>query len=99
MDGLRPCPGMVAGDDGSTKWRGGRIRVVDYGFEQEKESVMTRTNRGGILRDGIVVLVALLVGCVIPLDMALADETCNSPYVTKLIKGQEDYVYVWALGV
>jgi selenium-binding protein 1 len=28
-----------------------------------------------------------------------ADETCNSPYVTKLIKGQEDYVYVWALGV
>jgi methanethiol oxidase len=30
---------------------------------------------------------------------AQADETCNSPYVTKLIKGQEDYVYVWALGV
>jgi selenium-binding protein 1 len=30
---------------------------------------------------------------------ALADETCNSPYLTKLIKGQEDYVYVWTLGV
>ena len=30
---------------------------------------------------------------------ALADETCNSPYMTKLIKGQEDYVYVWTLGV
>src|SRR5262245_10341157 len=30
---------------------------------------------------------------------ALADETCNSPYVTKLIRGQEDYVYVWTLGV
>jgi selenium-binding protein 1 len=30
---------------------------------------------------------------------ARADETCNSPYVTKLIKGQEDYVYVWVLGV
>jgi len=30
---------------------------------------------------------------------AYGDETCNSPYVTKLIKGQEDYVYVWALGV
>jgi selenium-binding protein 1 len=28
-----------------------------------------------------------------------ADETCNSPYIAKLIKGQEDYVYVWALGV
>jgi len=30
---------------------------------------------------------------------ALADETCNSPYVTTLIKGQEDYVHVWTLGV
>ena len=28
-----------------------------------------------------------------------ADETCNSPYIAKLIKGQEDYVYVWALGM
>jgi methanethiol oxidase len=30
---------------------------------------------------------------------ARADETCNSPYLTKLIKGQEDFVYVWTLGV
>ena len=30
---------------------------------------------------------------------AFADETCNSPYMGNLIKGQEDYVYVWALGV
>ena len=30
---------------------------------------------------------------------ALADETCNSPFVKNLIKGQEDYVYVWTLGV
>jgi len=30
---------------------------------------------------------------------ALADETCNSPYMTGLIKGQEDYVHVWTLGV
>jgi methanethiol oxidase len=30
---------------------------------------------------------------------ALADETCNSPYMAKLIKGQEDYVHVWVLGV
>jgi methanethiol oxidase len=33
------------------------------------------------------------------IGVAAADETCNSPYVTKLIKDQEDYVYVWALGV
>ena len=30
---------------------------------------------------------------------ALADETCNSPYTTRLIKGQEDFVHVWTLGV
>jgi len=28
-----------------------------------------------------------------------ADETCNSPYMTGLIKGQEDFVHVWTLGV
>ncbi len=30
---------------------------------------------------------------------ARADETCNSPYMANLIKGQEDYVHVWTLGV
>jgi selenium-binding protein 1 len=28
-----------------------------------------------------------------------ADETCNSPYMSKLIKGQEEFVHVWTLGV
>jgi selenium-binding protein 1 len=31
-------------------------------------------------------------------SLAVADETCNSPYIGNLIKGQEDYLYVWALG-
>src|SRR5207245_2595005 len=31
-------------------------------------------------------------------SLAAADETCNSPYIGNLIKGQEDYLYVWALG-
>ena len=31
-------------------------------------------------------------------SIATADETCNSPYIGNLIKGQEDYLYVWALG-
>src|SRR3989442_16022440 len=49
---------------------------------------------------GNAVVFALALGFVVALaGAALADETCNSPYVTKLIKGQEDYVYVWALGV
>jgi len=33
------------------------------------------------------------------LQPASADETCNSPYVSSLIKGQEDYIHVWTLGV
>ena len=42
------------------------------------------------------VLFALLAALVaVP---ALADETCQSPYLAKL-EGQEDYVYVWTLGV
>src|SRR4026208_70763 len=32
-------------------------------------------------------------------SFAFADETCNSPYISNVIKGQEDYVYVWTLGV
>jgi selenium-binding protein 1 len=45
----------------------------------------------------LATVIALMTTLAVP--DAQADETCNSPYVTKLIKGQEDYVYVWALGV
>jgi methanethiol oxidase len=31
--------------------------------------------------------------------IAGADETCNSPYMTGLIKGQEQFIHVWTLGV
>lgn len=34
-----------------------------------------------------------------PMLGAYADETCNSPYTTRLIKGQEHYLHVWTLGV
>ncbi len=43
----------------------------------------------------------LLGGCMATLlaaGAAMADETCMSPYMPK-ITGQEDYVYVWTLGV
>ncbi len=39
---------------------------------------------------------ALLAAMAMP---ALADETCNSPYTSALIKGQEDFIHVWTLGV
>ncbi|NLD69288.1 MAG: selenium-binding protein [Limnobacter sp.] len=35
----------------------------------------------------------------VPATPLLADETCNSPYTTRLIKGQEHYLHVWTLGV
>jgi len=38
---------------------------------------------------------ALLLAAVAP---AAGDETCQSPYLPKIV-GQEDYVYVWTLGV
>ena len=47
----------------------------------------------------VVVAAALALAAVVGVGAAAADETCNSPYIAKLIKGQEDYVYVWALGV
>ena len=43
-------------------------------------------------------LLVAVAGALAP-GVARADETCNSPYVSKLIKGQEDYLYVWTLGV
>ena len=45
----------------------------------------------------LVLAIAAIVGALAP--AASADETCNSPYMGNLIKGQEDYVYVWTLGV
>ena len=43
---------------------------------------------------GVIALIILFAA-----SLAYGDETCNSPYISKLIKGQEDYVYVWTLGV
>lgn len=34
----------------------------------------------------------------VALQPAQADETCNSPFMTGLIKGQEQYLHVWTLG-
>ena len=48
---------------------------------------------------GLTVAAALALTWTVGVDIVAADETCNSPYIAKLIKGQEDYVYVWTLGV
>lgn len=40
-------------------------------------------------------LATTLFGAILPVQ---ADETCQSPYMAKIV-GQEDFVYVWTLGV
>jgi methanethiol oxidase len=52
-----------------------------------------------LLRNGIAAVASVALGCMVFINAARADETCNSPYIAKLINGQEDYVYVWTLGV
>lgn len=47
-------------------------------------------------RFAATVLLAVPLAALTP---AQADETCNSPYMARLIKGQEDYLHVWTLGV
>ena len=47
----------------------------------------------------LVMAVTVALAWLVGVGAAAADETCNSPYIAKLIKGQEDYVYVWTLGV
>jgi len=51
-----------------------------------------------LLHNGIAATAWLVLACSVFINGAHADETCNSPYIAKLINGQEDYVYVWTLG-
>ena len=44
------------------------------------------------------VFASLLFAAIVVADTAIADETCISPYMAKIV-GQEDFVYVWALGM
>lgn len=47
----------------------------------------------------LAILAPTLLVAMLAVTPAQADETCNSPYLTTLIHGQEDYLYVWTLGV
>src|SRR5271163_769897 len=61
-------------------------------------------NDGGCIMDNSLSLSArirvfsLLVTLLFGASMARSDETCNSPYIGNLIKGQEDFIHVWTLG-
>jgi len=46
----------------------------------------------------LIMALAALWGMVAAVPAAKADETCSSPYLAR-IEGQEEFVYVWTLGV
>ncbi len=46
----------------------------------------------------LLMLIALLSGLLTVAVSARADETCMSPYMAKIV-GQEDFVYIWTLGM
>jgi selenium-binding protein 1 len=51
------------------------------------------------MKRGRIIGLVLLAAGALMVTTAGADETCNSPYMSKLIKGQEKFVHVWTLGV
>lgn len=55
--------------------------------------------RGTYHRLARALLLAALLATAFGAVPGAADETCNSPYITALIKGQEEFLHVWTLGV
>jgi selenium-binding protein 1 len=51
---------------------------------------------GKILKAAFVCVLPMMLACAV--SDARADETCSSPYLAR-IDGQEEFVYVWTLGV
>lgn len=49
-------------------------------------------------RTRLLTVLAVAVGLLLPGSGVVADETCQSPYMAKIV-GQEDFVYVWTLGI
>src|SRR5206468_4880046 len=61
-----------------------------------KTSIDSQLLVAAILR--VVFSGALALALIFGLNLARADETCSSPYLAR-IEGQEEFVYVWTLGV
>jgi methanethiol oxidase len=47
----------------------------------------------------LIAAATVAAGALLPLRSVNADETCNSPYMRRLITGQEQFIHVWTLGV
>ena len=68
--------------------------------EQTYDLASARPVRAQRRARGIAILIriALLLAVLIVVARMRADETCSSPYLAR-IEGQEEFVYVWTLGV
>src|SRR5882672_11428631 len=62
-----------------------------------KQNTLTVARRGDRIAR-LVIIAAALCGLAASVVTARADETCSSPYLAR-IEGQEEFVYVWTLGV
>ncbi len=60
--------------------------------------ITTRQKQHHVQTALVSLVVCLILGASLKPTTAHADETCLSPYMAK-ITGQEDYAYVWTLGV
>ena len=67
-------------------------------MEATKHRSASRSPRSP-LRISVIAAAIAASGLLGSISAARADETCNSPYLAKLIKGQEDFIHVWTLGV
>jgi len=59
---------------------------------------MTTTHSRACRRAGLVTTVTLCAVALLGASSVVADETCMSPYMAKIV-GQEDFIYVWTLGI
>ena len=75
----------------------GRIRPTDYVASSTFSALWKGSEVTVMARRPAEVLLAMLA-VAYGTFAARADETCMSPYMPK-ITGQEDYVYVWTLGI
>lgn len=90
----------VPGATGKVSWR-----PLSFLSPQEKTSTNAHmklhslTRVAGAKRSGWFVLaIAALCSLAACIPTARADETCSSPYLAR-IEGQEEFLYVWTLGV
>ncbi len=63
-----------------------------------KTFIITQPHTSLIARGVLTAALALTLTLTFSPRAARADETCSSPYLAR-IEGQEEFVYVWTLGV